>query len=47
MTRETVKKALFVLIRKPAKLSPYLASPTPPSGCQEQGFGISTTNKTK
>jgi hypothetical protein len=41
----TVKKALFVLIKQPAKHVPCLVSPTPPSGCQAQGFKISTAKK--
>jgi hypothetical protein len=41
----TVKKALFILVKQPAKQVPCLVSPTPPSGCQAQGFEISTTNK--
>jgi hypothetical protein len=39
--RGTVEKALSVLIKQPAKQVPCLVSPTPPSGCQEQGFEIS------
>jgi hypothetical protein len=34
---EKFKKALFILVRQPAKQSHCLASPTPPSGCQAQG----------
>jgi hypothetical protein len=36
-SRETVKKALFVLIGQPGKQSSCLASPTPPSGYKAQG----------
>jgi hypothetical protein len=43
----TVEKALSILVRQLAKETPCLASPTPPSGCQAQGFEISTTNKIK
>jgi hypothetical protein len=35
---EQSKKALFLLVRQPAKQSPCLASPTQPSGCQAQGI---------
>jgi hypothetical protein len=42
-----VEKALFVLVRQPAKEVPCLVSPTLPSGCQAQGFKISTANKIK
>jgi hypothetical protein len=42
-SRGTVKKALSVLIKQPAKQVPCLVSPTPPSG----GFEISTTNEIK
>jgi hypothetical protein len=35
-SRGTVVKALSILVRQPAKHSPCLASPTPPSGCQAQ-----------
>jgi hypothetical protein len=41
-SRGTVIKALSVLIKQPAKQVPYLVSLTPPSGCQAQGFEIST-----
>jgi hypothetical protein len=34
----TVVKALFVLVRQPAKQSPCLVSPTPPSGFQAQSI---------
>jgi hypothetical protein len=46
-SRGTVKEALFILVRQPAKQVPCLVSPNPPSGCQAQGFKISTTNKIK
>jgi hypothetical protein len=36
-SQRIVKKALFVLVRRPAKQSTCLASPTTPSGCQAQG----------
>jgi hypothetical protein len=36
-SRGTVVKALFNLVRQPAKQSPCLAYPTPPSSCQPQG----------
>jgi hypothetical protein len=42
-----VEKDLFVLVRQLAKQVPCLVSLTPPSGCQVQGFEISTTNKIK
>jgi hypothetical protein len=46
-SRGIVEKALFVLVRQPAKQVPCLVFPTPPSGCQARGFEISTTNKIK
>jgi hypothetical protein len=42
-SREIVEKASTVLIKQPAKQFPCLVSPTPPCGCQAQGFGSRIT----
>jgi hypothetical protein len=41
----TVKKASSVLVKQHAKQVLFFVPPTPPSGCQAQGFSIRTTNK--
>jgi hypothetical protein len=42
-SRGTVKKALSILVKQPAKQVPCLVYPSPPSDCQAQGFEISTS----
>jgi hypothetical protein len=43
----TVVKASSVLVKQPAKQVPFLVFPTPPCGCQAQGFGIRTAKQNK
>jgi hypothetical protein len=43
-SRGTLKKNLFVLVKQPTKQFPYLVSPTPLSGCQEEGVNVSKIN---
>jgi hypothetical protein len=38
--RGTVEKAPLILMKQPGKQALCLVSPTPPSGCQAQGFDI-------